>query len=151
VRGVDGIDALEEAVELTAVSPARLEYARALVALGAALRRKGQVTAARDRLRAGMDAAAALDATTLEERARLELTAAGVRPRRRRSSGVDSLTAAERRVAEAARDGMSNREIAESFFISLRTVETHLTHAYQKLGIQARTELVAALLPGDSQ
>jgi DNA-binding CsgD family transcriptional regulator len=98
-----------------------------------------------------MDAAAALDATTLEERARLELTAAGVRPRRRRSSGVDSLTAAERRVAEAARDGMSNREIAESFFISLRTVETHLTHAYQKLGIQARTELVAALLPGDSQ
>jgi DNA-binding CsgD family transcriptional regulator len=146
VRGVDGLDALEEAVEIAAASPARLEHARALVALGAALRRRGQIGSARDRLRAGMDAAAALGAVRLEERARLELTAAGVRPRRRRSSGVDALTAAERRVAEAAREGMTNREIAESFFISLRTVETHLTHAYQKLGIQSRGELAAALL-----
>lgn len=54
-------------------------------------------------------------------------------------------TAAERRVGEAAAGGMTNREIAEAFFVSLRTVETHLTHAYQKLGIQARGQRAGAL------
>jgi DNA-binding CsgD family transcriptional regulator len=150
VRGRAGIDALEEAVELAAASPARLEHARALVALGAALRRNGQIAAAGDRLRAGLEAATALGAVRLEERARAELLASGVRPRRRRTGGVEGLTAAERRVAEAAVGGMSNREIAEAFFVSLRTVETHLTHAYQKLGIQTRGQLRGALSAADA-
>jgi DNA-binding NarL/FixJ family response regulator len=139
------VEALEEAVEVLARSPARLEHARAMVLHGAGLRRRGKVTAARDRLRAGYDAAAALGATVIAERARLELSAVGVRPRRARLSGLESLTPAELRVASAAADGMTNREIAESLFLSLRTVETHLTHTYQKLGIEARKELAAAL------
>lgn len=145
VRGGEGIDALEEAVEILARSPARLEHARAQVALGAALRRKGRINAAREQLRAGFDLARSLGATLIEDRARAELLAAGVRPRRLEARAADALTPAERRVAEAAVHGMTNREIAESLFLSLRTVETHLTHTYQKLGIQARAQLPDAL------
>jgi DNA-binding CsgD family transcriptional regulator len=145
VRRGDGVPALEEAVALLESSPARLEHTRALVMLGAALRRKGRLGAARDVLERGLADAASFGASVLEERARLELAAAGVRPQRRRRSGAEALTAAERRVAEAATEGLSNREIAQSLFVSLRTVETHLTHVYQKLGIQGRAELAAAL------
>jgi DNA-binding CsgD family transcriptional regulator len=54
---------------------------------------------------------------------------------------VDALTASERRVAEMAAAGMSNREIAQALFLTSRTVETHLAHAYQKLDITGRREL----------
>jgi DNA-binding CsgD family transcriptional regulator/tetratricopeptide (TPR) repeat protein len=145
VRRAEGVQALEEAVTTLATSPAGLEHARANVMLGAALRRKGSINAARDRLGLGLHAAESLGASMLEERARLELSATGVRPQRRPVIGVESLTPAERRVAESAIGGLTNREIAQSLFVSLRTVETHLTHCYQKLGIQARGELVAAL------
>jgi DNA-binding CsgD family transcriptional regulator/tetratricopeptide (TPR) repeat protein len=145
VRGGEGIDALEEAVGILARSPARLELARAQVALGAALRRAGRLAAAREQLRLGLQAAASMGAAVIEDRARAELAAAGARPRRREASGADVLTPAERRVAEAAVQGMTNREIAESLFLSLRTVETHLTHTYQKFGIQARAQLRDAL------
>jgi DNA-binding NarL/FixJ family response regulator len=145
VRGASGVEALEEATETLAGSPARLEHARALVMLGAALRRKGSINAARDRLGRGLDAAVSCGATMLEERARLELAAIGVRPQRRPVTGVESLTPAERRVAESAIEGFTNREIAQSLFVSLRTVETHLTHCYQKLCIESRSELAAAL------
>jgi DNA-binding CsgD family transcriptional regulator len=84
-------------------------------------------------------------ARALEQRATAELIAAGARPRRRRMTSTDALTPAEQRVAEHARQGMTNREIAEGSFVSLRTVETHLTHAYQMLGITKRAELTAAL------
>ena len=60
-------------------------------------------------------------------------------------SGPGSLTASERRVAELAAEGLSNREIAQALFVSLRTVETHLTHAFQKLDIDSRTKLADAL------
>lgn len=67
----------------------------------------------------------------------------GVRSRRAQVSGVMALTPGERRVCELAVTGRSNRPIAQSLFVSLRTVETHLTHAYQKLGITGRAELLA--------
>jgi DNA-binding NarL/FixJ family response regulator len=62
----------------------------------------------------------------------------------------DALTASERRVAELAARGMANREIAESLFVTVRTVEFHLSHSYRKLGIDSRAELTAALGDADS-
>src|SRR5262249_20880201 len=70
---------------------------------------------------------------------------AGSRPRRPALTGPDALTSAERRVASLAADGLSNRQIAEHLFITQPTVETHLRHAFQKLGITSRAGLPAQL------
>ena len=136
---------LREAAELLAGSGARLEHARALVELGAARRRANQRTAAREPLRAGLDLAYRCGATRLAEQARAELLAAGARPRRAALTGLEALTASERRVAELAATGMSNPEIAQALFVTLNTVEDHLRHAYRKLAIGFRDQLPAAL------
>ncbi len=70
---------------------------------------------------------------------------AGARPRRVPLSGVASLTASELRVARSAAAGRSNREIAQALFVTVRTIEGHLTHAYQKLGIASRGQLAEVL------
>jgi DNA-binding CsgD family transcriptional regulator len=85
----------------------------------------------------------------LTERARTELVTAGGRPRRLVLTGPDSLTSSERRAAQLAAAGLSNREIAQNLFVTARTVEGHLTHAYQKLAITSREQLAAALKPLD--
>ena len=136
---------LEEAVALLADSPAQLEHARALVELGAALRRANRRDAARDPLRRGLDLADRGGMRVLARRARDELQATGARPRRNALSGVDSLTPAERRVATLAAQGHGNREIAQELYVSRRTVETHLTHVFQKLDLTTRNELRDAL------
>jgi DNA-binding CsgD family transcriptional regulator len=143
--GERGLDDLRAAAELAAESGARLEQARALVELGAALRRANQRTAARGPLRTGLDLAYRCGATRLTQRARDELLAAGARPRRGALTGLEALTTSERRVAELAATGMSNPEIAQALFVTLNTVEGHLRHAYQKLSISSRGELPAAL------
>jgi DNA-binding CsgD family transcriptional regulator len=143
--GAHGIELLEEAVAVLESSSARLEYARALTDLGAARRRAGHRRDARDPLKQSLDLADRSGATVLAERARGELIAAGARPRRDRIAGRGALTASELRVAEMAAGGMTNREVAQALFLSLRTVETHLTHAYQKLDISSRAELAEAL------
>ena len=79
-----------------------------------------------------------LRALALTERTRTELVALGSRPRRLVLRGLDSLTPGEHRVAQLAVAGLSNHEIAQNLFITARTVEGHLTHAYQKLAITAR-------------
>jgi len=68
-----------------------------------------------------------------------------VSPRREPLTGPDTLTAAERRVADAAAAGGSNREIAGRLFLSPKTVEMHLGRVYRKLDIRSRTGLPAAL------
>jgi DNA-binding CsgD family transcriptional regulator len=83
----------------------------------------------------------------LARRAREELNAAGARPRRSALSGPGALTPAEHRVAELAARGLGNRAIAERLYVTPRTVETHLTHAFAKLDIRSRAELAAALQP----
>jgi DNA-binding CsgD family transcriptional regulator len=143
--GERGLCDLREAAELLAASDARLEHARALVELGAAMRRANQRTAAREPLRTGLDLAYHCGATRLAEQARTELLAAGARPRRGALTGLEALTASERRVAELAAAGMSNPEIAQALFVTLNTVEGHLRHAYQKLSISSRGQLPAAL------
>jgi DNA-binding CsgD family transcriptional regulator len=151
VSGGDGValafvvELLREPVAALEESPSLLERARAVTDLGAAHRRAGRRTEARAPLRQGLDLAAAYGATALAARAREELVAAGARPRRERLAGHDALTASERRVAQMAADGMSNREIAQALFITMKTVAMHLTHIYDKLDITGRTQLRTTL------
>ena len=140
------LDLLREAVETTAGGSARLEYAKALASCGALLRRSRQPTQARVPLRQAVDLATLCGAGPLAAFARAELVASGARPRGRRLSGLGSLTPSERRVVDLAATGLTNREIAESLFITPKTVEVHLTSCYQKLGIRSRRQLVAALM-----
>ena len=144
-HGEAAIGGLEEAVRVLAAGPARLERARVLVDLGAALRRSGRRTAARDVLRSGLDAADRCGAHQLAARARSELTTAGARPRRERVTGPEALTASERRVAQMAGEGLTNRQIAQALFVTTKTIEMHLARVYAKLEIKRRGELPAAL------
>ena len=141
--GDRGIGLLREADEVLARSPARLEQAHAQAALGAELLAAGHRVAAREPLSSALDAADKCGATALVEGVRGLLTEAGARPRRRALSGRDSLTPRELRLTRMAMS-MTNREIAEALFITTKTVETHLRHAYDKLGISSRRELAAA-------
>ena len=138
----DAAGLLEQAVHLLDASPARLEHTRALVDLGSVLRRINRRAAARDPLRRGLELAERGGMLGLAHRARSELGACGARPRRSAVTGIDSLTPAERQVADLAATGQSNREIAQRLYVTRRTVETHLTHAFAKLGISGRSELV---------
>jgi DNA-binding CsgD family transcriptional regulator len=142
------IELLGDAIEVVRRSPARLELARALVDLGAACRRCGLVGEARVHLREGLDLAHELGALALAGQAREELIAAGGRPRRDAIRGRDALTPSELRVAQLAASGQTNRQIAQALFVTRRTVETHLTSSYEKLGIKSRSELAAALAEG---
>ena len=143
--GTRGIELLRHAATVLESSDARLEHARALADLGAALRRAGHRADSREILRTALDLAHHCGALALSERARTELIAAGGRPRRLVLTGLDSLTPSERRVAQLAAAGLANRDIAQQLFITTRTVEGHLTHVYQKLDITSRGQLPAAL------
>jgi DNA-binding CsgD family transcriptional regulator len=139
------IERLQTAVTELECSELELEHARTLAELGAALRRRGHRRDARQPLAAALDLASRCGATALAERARIELQATGARPRRLVVGGRDSLTPSERRVAVLAAEGRSNREIAQALFVTSKTVETHLRHAYRKLDITNRTQLPSAL------
>ena len=136
---------LEEARAHFAASHARLELARCLTELGAHRRAAGERRAARAILRDAHDAAHLCRATALCERARAELLLAGGRPRPPAGAGADALTPAERRVAELAAGGATNREIARRLYLSPKTVEMHLRSAYRKLDLPGRSGLATAL------
>jgi DNA-binding CsgD family transcriptional regulator len=143
--GVDRIETLRESASILTRSEARLERARSLVALGTALRRGRRATDAREPLREGLAIARSCGAVMLAEEAHEELIATGARPRKIVRGGAEALTATERRVAGMAAGGMTNKEIAQELFVTVRTVEAHLHHAYQKLDISSRGELAEAL------
>ena len=143
--GAGAVDRLREAAEVLERSPARLEHARALTDLGAALRRANRRVEARSALQDGLELASRCGARPLAELARTELRAAGGRSSDPGGTGVEQLTASERRVAELAAEGHSNPEIAQALFVTRKTVETHLGHVYGKLGISGRGELSRAL------
>ena len=143
--GDEGLRLLAEAARVLEGSEARLEHAYALCELGAALRRANRRTEAREPLRAALDLAVRSAALALRQRAEQELRATGARPRRIVLSGLDSLTASERRVARLAAEGRTNREIAQTLFVTARTVEGHLTAVYRKLDLDSREALPAAL------
>ena len=143
----DRPEGLAAALAVLAPSPARLEHARVLLDHGAALRAAGRRTAAREPLLEALALAARCGARSLERRARAELAAIGVRPRTTSHSGADSLTPSERRVVELAGAGGTNREIAQTLFVTEKTVETHLGRAFRKLDISSRRQLPDVLAP----
>ena len=136
-----GFELLDESVEALRSSPALLERARALADLGAALRRSGERAAAREPLAEALDLAARCGSRPLTLRVREELKATGARPRRAWRTGVEALTPSELRVIRLAAEGRSNREIAHELYVTLKTVEGHLSRAYRKLGIEGRAQL----------
>lgn len=147
-RMLDGREALEElrlAVQAARRSPLTQLQARALLELGAALRRANHRAAAREPLREARELAHRCGAMGIAQTAHEELVVAGARPQRIALAGVDSLTAAEKRVADLAAKGLRNRDIAETLFVTPKTVEVHLGHAYGKLGIRGRSQLQDAL------
>lgn len=143
--GEAGIALLRQATEQPDPAPNRLEHLRALVDLGAALRRANRRQDARAPLQEAVKLATARGARALADRALIELRATGARPRRLALSGLESLTPSEQRVARLAAEGATNRQIAQSLFVTAKTVEYHLKHAFQKLGVSSRGELAAAL------
>jgi DNA-binding CsgD family transcriptional regulator len=120
----------------------RLERGRALLSLGRAHRRLKKWGGARRSLEAALAAFDEIEAPGWAAEATSEL--ARVSARRPQPSG--ELTPAERRVAELATQGLSNKEIARTLFVTVSTVEAHLSHAYAKLGVRSRTQLAARLL-----
>jgi DNA-binding CsgD family transcriptional regulator len=150
VHGVSSVrpqESLAEAVSVLEPTPARYELALALADYGACLRRAGRRTEARTPLRRALDLAQRTGAAGLAADVRRDLLAVGARPRRAALTGPGALTTTERRVASLAADGLSNRQIAEHLFITQATVETHLRHAFHKLGITSRTALPPGLGP----
>jgi DNA-binding CsgD family transcriptional regulator len=143
--GDTGLRTLQEAAAVIERSPCALTKAKVLADLGAALRRANQRAAAHDPLQRALELAERCGATPVVEYARAELQAAGARPRSIVRTGVDSLTAAERRVCELAAAGKSNPEIAQSLFVTRGTVESHLHSAYRMLDIDSRAALRHAL------
>ncbi len=130
---------LEEAVEMHEAVGDPFARNRALLALGALLRRALKRGAARDALERSLAGFETLGARRWVEKASAELGSVGGRTREA------GLTSAELRVAELVARGRTNREVAAMLFLSERTVESHLTHAYAKLGVRSRTELARAL------
>jgi DNA-binding CsgD family transcriptional regulator len=129
---------LRQSVAVLESSPAALERAKSLIELGAALRRGNRRSQAREHLASGLELAHRCGAEAVVRRARDELHAAGARPRRIMRSGLEALTTSELRVTRLAAEGRSNLEIAQELFLSLKTVESHLSRAYSKLDLSGR-------------
>jgi DNA-binding CsgD family transcriptional regulator len=146
-QGAERIAGLDRAAAHLRTANAPLELARVLGDLGSALRAAGRRRDAQIPLEESYALANRIGAVRIAERAAEELTAVGVRPRRQPATGLAALTPSERRVAELASAGKTNREIAESLFVTQKTVETHLGHVYDKLGVRSRRKLPERLMP----
>ena len=129
--------ALERALPLHAEAGDPFGRARTLLALGIVRRRARQKRAAREAIEAAISAFEECGAEGWAETARAELGRISGRIR------VAGLTAAEQRVAALVASGRTNREVATELFLGERTVASHLTHIYAKLGVRSRTELAA--------
>lgn len=136
----------DEAIDIHDLFPAPFERARTQLLLAQIQRRRRRSRRAFDTFAAAHDAFTQIGSPVWAERARLELhSSAGVPPSPQPSP---TLTSTERRVAERAAGGLSNRDIAAELFISAKTVEMNLSRAYRKLGIRSRSQLYNKLNPG---
>jgi DNA-binding CsgD family transcriptional regulator len=139
----DAASLLEEAVAYHERVHDAFGRARALLALGVVRRRQRQKRAARDAIEAALAGFEKLGAATWVEKARAELGRIGGRTR------TEGLTPAESRVAALVAEGRTNREVAAALFLGERTVETHLSHVYAKLGVRSRAELARTFRPDE--
>ena len=145
IGGDDRLALLREAVSVLERSSARLELAHALAELGAELSRSHRRGEGRDAQRRAIKLAGQCGATALAGRAMTELHAGPGRRARMELTGPSALTAAEWRVCRQAAEGQTNREVAQALFVTEKTIERHLSSAYQKLGIRSRFQLASAL------
>ncbi|MBO9533336.1 MAG: AAA family ATPase [Solirubrobacteraceae bacterium] len=143
----EGLPDLDRAITVLEGSSARLQLVRSLLLRGTFRRHQGDVTGARADLERTFELANQCGSPGLAERARAELAASGVRRVAVDAFGPDALTPSERRVADLAAEGRTNRQIAQELFVTPKTVEVHLSAAYRKLGIDGRRELASALVP----
>jgi DNA-binding CsgD family transcriptional regulator len=147
-----GFSALfEQALIQHEQTPDAFETAHTRLAYGERLRRARDRILAREQLRAAVNAFEDLDARPWADRARAELAATGETLRRRASSTLEELTPQELQIALLLTSGKTTRETAAALFLSPKTVEYHLRHVYQKLGIHSREELAQALAAPDPQ
>jgi DNA-binding CsgD family transcriptional regulator len=149
IRQQDGLEDLERAIELLESSPMKLDLAKALAGQGAIMRRNRKPSDAREPLRRAYELAELCGAAVLAARIRTELHATGARPRSSAMKGPASLTPSERRVADLAAGGQTNKQIAQTLYVTPKTVEVHLSNTYRKLEISSRGELTSALAEGD--
>ncbi|MFJ8109036.1 AAA family ATPase [Streptomyces sp. NPDC096132] len=144
-RGRRGLELGEEAVAVLRDCPDETELATALLAQGWQLHAAGERTRGREQLREAAERAERIGSARLLRYADEALRLAGARRTTPAHTGSAALTNSERRVAELAVEGRTNMEIAELLHVARRTVETHLTSAYKKLGIRRRGELRGVL------
>ena len=150
VRG--DLDASLEASRLALVQADRaedpFERARTLLVHGEVLRRLRQRAAAREVVTAALATFETLGARIWAERARSELARAGGPTG---LSGTAALTPTQHEVAALVAAGRTNREVAETLFMSPHTVEAHLTTIYRTLGIRTRTDLARVIAASDAR
>jgi DNA-binding CsgD family transcriptional regulator len=143
------ISAFESARQIE--EPSAFERARTDLCWGERLRRAGRRREARVRLGVALEGFEASGATPFAERARNELRATGLTPRRREAATADQLTSQELQIARLVAEGKTNRDVAAILFVSPKTVEFHLTRVYRKLDIRSRTELVRRMTAGENR
>lgn len=141
-EGATAVAHFDRAVALHRHGSRPFDQARTLLAYGKFLRRAGRRVDARPLLRASLEVFDGLGAAAWADRARSELRASGETARRREPSTVLQLTPQEQQIARLVSQGLSNRDVAARLFVSPRTVEYHLSHAYQKFGVRSRGDLV---------
>ncbi len=144
-RGPAAEEEYREAIELLGKTRMATHLARAHLVYGEWLRREKRRTEARDQLRSAFDALTSMGAEAFAERARRELLATGETARKRSDDTRTDLTPQEEEIAQLAREGRTNSEIAAQLFIGRRTVEWHLRKVFAKLDIGSRIELDQAL------
>jgi len=139
----DGFDeCFRAAIDLHPRGTDAFALARTRLCYGERLRRAGRRRDARAELEAALDTFESVGAEPWAKRAHAELVASGRRLHRRGAEGRDELTPQELQVAIHVARGLSNREIAQTLFLSPKTIESHLTRIYRKLDLHARGELI---------
>jgi DNA-binding NarL/FixJ family response regulator len=136
------LNSLEAAVALHEQLPLPFDTARSLHVLGSVRRRAGRKREAREALERARGEYERLGASIWLEQVGLELGRIGGR-----APSGNELTSSEERVAALAAEGRTNREVAAALFLSERTVESHLSHVYRKLGLRSRAELAHRYTP----